>query len=304
MQFSRFRQLSRWGAITLLLLRLVIGFHFLMEGWNKVSEGGFTSRGFLGSANGPLAEKFRGMIPDYYGFYRLNSDLMSSSFDNHFAAATAGYSFNGEQTKLAEQILKQHKNQLKWVFREYKSDIYKYTRGYERIAKLNLDPKNSGAEGNLRSQADQIRSEWEALGKPAISAIDQVVESFKSEIDAIATENQRAAVSVNYVLPNTAPLNSDVVDKIIPIFDMVVGILLMIGLLTPVAAIAAAIFLGSVILTQFPGAIGSQPTYYQAIEMVACLVLAVCDAGRYAGLDFFGWSFWERLRERKLEQAY
>ena len=84
------------------------------------------------------------------------------------------------------------------------------------------------------------------------------------------------------------------VDKIIPIFDMVVGILLLVGLLTPLAAIAAGVFLLSVVATQFPGAPGSQPTYYQAIEMLACFVVAFADAGRYAGLDFIPWSFWNR----------
>jgi uncharacterized membrane protein YphA (DoxX/SURF4 family) len=82
------------------------------------------------------------------------------------------------------------------------------------------------------------------------------------------------------------------VDKVIPIFDMSVGILLILGLLTPIAGLAAGIFLASVVLTQFPGAPGTLPTYYQAIEMVACFVIAFADAGRFAGLDFFPWSYW------------
>jgi uncharacterized membrane protein YphA (DoxX/SURF4 family) len=75
---------------------------------------------------------------------------------------------------------------------------------------------------------------------------------------------------------------------------MVVGILLVIGLLTPLAGIAAGLFLASVVLTQFPGYPGTLPTYYQAIEMVACFVLAFTDSGRFAGLDFIPWSFWNR----------
>ena len=75
---------------------------------------------------------------------------------------------------------------------------------------------------------------------------------------------------------------------------MSVGILLMLGLLTPLAGLAAGIFLASVVLTQFPGSHGSVPTYYQAIEMLGCFFLAFSDAGRYAGLDFLPWSFWNR----------
>jgi uncharacterized membrane protein YphA (DoxX/SURF4 family) len=99
-------------------------------------------------------------------------------------------------------------------------------------------------------------------------------------------------------LPCVSPIDVKLVDKIIPIFDMSVGILLMFGLLTPVAALAAGLFLASVVLTQFPGSHGSVPTYYQAIEMVACFFLAFSDAGRYAGLDFLPWSFWNRKNKR------
>ena len=71
----------------------------------------------------------------------------------------------------------------------------------------------------------------------------------------------------------------------------------MLGLLTPVAGLAAGLFLVSVVLTQFPGSHGSAPTYYQAIEMLGCFLLAFSDAGRYAGLDFLPWSFWNRNKK-------
>jgi uncharacterized membrane protein YphA (DoxX/SURF4 family) len=75
---------------------------------------------------------------------------------------------------------------------------------------------------------------------------------------------------------------------------MVVGILLMIGLLTPLAAGLAAAFLVSVVFTQMPGYPGTAPTYYQAIECLALITLMTTDAGRYAGLDFIPWAWWQR----------
>jgi uncharacterized membrane protein YphA (DoxX/SURF4 family) len=80
---------------------------------------------------------------------------------------------------------------------------------------------------------------------------------------------------------------------------MVVGILLIVGLLTPLAAWAAALFLVSVILTQMPGYPGSAPTYYQAVECLALVVLATTDAGRYAGLDFLPWAWWQKKKATK-----
>ena len=110
----------------------------------------------------------------------------------------------------------------------------------------------------------------------------------------IVTEEGKEKKSVKFMLPGEGPVSVELVDKYLPIFDMSVGILLMLGLLTPLAGTAAGLFLLSVVLTQFPGSYGAQPTYYQAIEMLGCFVLAFADAGRYAGLDFLPWSFWNR----------
>ncbi|MFN5951880.1 MAG: hypothetical protein ACK43N_25540, partial [Pirellulaceae bacterium] len=80
------------------------------------------------------------------------------------------------------------------------------------------------------------------------------------------------------------------------IFDMSVGILLILGLLTPLAGFAGGLFLLSVVLTQWPGSLGATPTYYQAIEMFACFFLAAADAGRYWGLDFIPWTWWKNRK--------
>jgi len=68
----------------------------------------------------------------------------------------------------------------------------------------------------------------------------------------------------------------------------------MVGLLTPLAGWAAALFLLGVVLSQMPGYPGTTPTYFQAIEALACVVVATTDSGRYAGLDFIPWSIWNR----------
>ena len=62
---------------------------------------------------------------------------------------------------------------------------------------------------------------------------------------------------------------------------------LLFGLFTPVAALAAAGFLGSVFLSQLPPTTGPTSTNYQLVESMACLVLASTGAGRFAGLDYF-----------------
>ena len=125
----------------------------------------------------------------------------------------------------------------------------------------------------------------------------------KMRLNAIANETQRESVGAyRLVKPGQGALSTDTVDKIIPIFDMVVGIFLIIGLLTPVASIVAALFLLSVVLSQMPGYPGTAPTYFQAVECLALLVLAATDAGRYAGLDFIPWAWWNRAKTDRRHQ--
>jgi thiosulfate dehydrogenase [quinone] large subunit len=50
--------------IALVLLRIAIGWHFLYEGLTKVEKGGWSSKGYLVNATGPLADHFKGMVVD------------------------------------------------------------------------------------------------------------------------------------------------------------------------------------------------------------------------------------------------
>ena len=80
---------------------------------------------------------------------------------------------------------------------------------------------------------------------------------------------------------------SKVIDKVIPWFDTIIGVLLILGLFSRLASGAAALFLFSVIMTQPPWIPGTQPTYFYAIELAACLVIFATCAGRMGGLDYF-----------------
>ena len=84
---------------------------------------------------------------------------------------------------------------------------------------------------------------------------------------------------------NGPAISSSQIDKFIPWFDLLCGLALLVGFCTPIAAIATAGFLLTVCLTQFPGAVGAQPVYYQSIEMFALLVVAFAGGGKYLSLD-------------------
>ncbi len=307
---STYRRIGFCGILALVSLRVLVGWHFYMEGAAKVRDGKFSSVGFLGAAKGPLAEKFHELLPDYDGKIRLDREKMRAAYKAYVERVRAEYSFNVEQSEKAAKVLNDAivrwdslasltkasfyngKNQEPIERRgEWAPQIEEYMGGFERLDEMSKDPKRSEV-ASLRAQRDEIETKWRGLVKPVLSEIDKNNAALEERLGAIATPAQRLAKGIIPFDLSNGPVSVRLVDKIIPIFDMSVGILLILGLLTPIAALAAGLFLASVVLTQFPGAPGTLPTYYQAIEMVACFVIAFTDAGRFAGLDFIPWSFW------------
>ena len=305
-------RLGLLAIIALVFLRFVVGFHFYMEGTAKVRDGGFSSTGFLSSAKGPLAKTFQSMLPDFDGEIRLDtgkdkdkpetkddykSGAMKQAYDGFVDEASKVYQFTEEQVGDAKKIVEETRKLLVENYKSYAAEIEEYKNGMARVASLEKDVMRTNV-ASMRKQRDETETKWRALAKPALSDIDKITAEFEKRINDLATEEQstveKKKIYVSFKFPGSPPVDVRLIDKIIPIFDMSVGILLMLGLLTPVAALAAGLFLASVVLTQFPGSHGSIPTYYQAVEMLACFFLAFSDAGRYAGLDFLPWSFWNR----------
>lgn len=296
------------AILFLVLLRLAIGWHFYKEGVAKVDDK-FSSTPFLAAAKGPFASHFLSMIPDHDGMIRIDAKKMSDACESYGEKIKTEFGLNEEQCKEVDAVLAEFKAKRKETYDEWKSQIEEYKNGFERIAKLQSDASRSKVE-SLRRQVDDIEGKWKALGKPILSEIDSTLPEMIERLNAIATDEQAnpkpekpltkdpkavpVRKRVEFKFEGEGAISVKLVDKIIPYFDMSIGILLILGLLTPLAGIAAGLFLASVVVSQFPGFPGTTPTYYQAIEMLGCFVLAFADAGRYAGLDFIPWSFWNR----------
>lgn len=317
-------RLGLLAIVALVALRFTIGYHFYMEGATKVREGNFSSKGFLTAAKGPLAGQFKGLIPDFDGFVRLpelRENLTESEqepkdddpdvklryakffalLDDYEASVTEAFNLTSDEQKApAKALTAKCKKDLNEFVEEWQPQIVEYLRGYQRIEKDRKDPAKSTVPG-MRKQREEIEAKWRAIAAPLLPQIERILDTYEADMNALAPEAEegKEKKSVKFKLPGEGPVSVELVDKYLPIFDMSVGILLMLGLLTPIAGTAAGLFLLSVVLTQFPGSYGAQPTYYQAIEMLGCFVLAFADAGRYAGLDFLPWSFWNRNKASK-----
>ncbi|HBE72313.1 MAG TPA: hypothetical protein DDW52_29615 [Planctomycetaceae bacterium] len=301
---QNYARLGTFGILALIVLRIGIGWHFYMEGVAKVKSGDFSSVGFLKSAQGPLREKFQSMIWDNEGSLRLDQAKMNGLFVQAANRAAAHFDFtedqNVELNAMVSQFAgldsegKEYVGLLNEIFDDHAVEIDKYNESAERVETMKESGTWTGVE-SLRGQLVSVQAERAKLVEPALDAIDGLWNDYERELNAMASPEQYAAAKYfDFKRPGEGELSASKIDSIIPIFDMVVGILLMVGLLTPLAGWAAALFLLGVVLSQMPGYPGTTPTYFQAIEALACVVVATTDSGRYAGLDFIPWSIWNR----------
>lgn len=276
------------ALIALVALRLGIGWQFFKEGTDKIQSGKPFSAGFLGSAKGPLAPTFQSMVWDADGEARLNLDATIQAWERFRDQAARHYGFDQEQQAEAQAVFQRYAASVKDFFATNSEDIAEYWLQRERLQKDRnpADPRSASMRevASLSGQVDKREAEWKGKRGPWLAAIDKMWSHYERDIHALGAGKGRALA---LAAPGRRFLDSRLVDQVIPWFDLGVGALLILGLFTRTTAIVAAAFLGSIVLTQWPGTRGAAPTYYQFNLMLALLVLAATGTGRFAGLDFF-----------------
>lgn len=278
-----------WVGVTMLvLLRITVGLHFFSEGADKVrSNGAWSAEPFFANARGPFAPHFRKVVWDYDGSLRLDRDKMMVEWALFRDRSERHFDFDEQQRTEAQRNYTKAVNQYDYVVELNRQEIEEYELGRNRLRSLENDPVRDGV-ASLSGQRDQIRQEWTSKIAPVMAQIDAISDNYEIAINALATpEQQDAKGTISLRLPPTGFMDTSLMDRFVPYFDTAIGICLLLGLFTPVAALAAGAFLGSVFLSRFPPETGPSSTYYQLVESMACLVLAGTGAGRFAGLDFF-----------------
>ncbi|WP_146523938.1 DoxX family protein [Novipirellula artificiosorum] len=281
------RLLSIIGATMLVLLRLTIGWHFYTEGIEKYAAGNWTAAPFFVNAKGPFAEEFRGMVWDHDGSIRLDKDAIMLQWATDRDRVADHFGFDDEQRQQAQENYAKSVIQYESVLEENATDLEEYQLGKARMEKLDQDPTRDGV-ASLGGQRETIRKEWKGKAAPTLKQVDTVWKNYIIAQNSVASREQMETHGAYHLRkPLSALMDTSIIDVILPYFDIAVGLCLLLGLFTPVAGLAAAGFLGSVVLSQFPPATGPTSSIYQLIEAMGCLVLAGTGAGRFAGLDYF-----------------
>ena len=258
-------------------------------------DGGFSSTSFLDSAKGPFSGSFQAMLWDTDGKIRLcyqsssqSSGWSEPSYDtkavadhwkSYQADVIAYQRLEGNSAKAAVGIVNRRVDQLNEFFKVNHDDVIQLFNQMER-REIQLKTEAMSGVTSLWAQGLQLEYAIQSSRAPMLSSIDLIWEGLQRELNALGT---RAPLPLGKI--NAPPIAANQLDRFIPWFDIVVGMCLLLGLCTPVAALAGAGFLLSVILSQFPGSAGAQPTYYQTIEMCALLVIVFTGAGKHVSLD-------------------
>ncbi|MCG8648245.1 MAG: DoxX family protein [Pirellulales bacterium] len=281
------RLLSLIGATMLVLLRVSIGWHFYSEGVDKYQSGKWDAAPFFANARGPFADEYRKLVWDADGSFRRDVEATEKHWNKFRDRLRRHYQFNDDQKKASQRIHDEAVKRVGQVLQDNATILTEYDLGLQRMADLNDDPSREGV-ASLRGQRETIRREILAQVGPVLAQIDAVWANYESAQNAIASsEQQDQNPKLELGKPPLGRMDTYRMNRIVPYFDLTIGLCLLFGFFTPVAALAAAAFLGSVFLGQYPPTTGPTSSNYQLVECMACLVVAATGSGRFAGLDYF-----------------
>ena len=307
------------AVLMLVLLRLCLGCHFLYEGvWKIKHSDQFTAEPFLSQAKGPLAGYFYAMIPDINGRQRLhiiadekgnkhiNSDPIAARW-NEYRQNLVDYLKPRDVTDQvavgahqrfetdAEKTYNDFKKSLETYFAENVDGIDAYFGSLDRFEK---DPE---ARQDVPFQKQRRWEQMMELRREAdlwIKEIEDREKSCKNALFELMDQQQREKIDsmpANWKIWQWGRIEQ--INFAVTYGLTAIGLCLMLGLFTRLAALGGAAFMCFVVMTH-----PAWPTIYppdpaivghallinkDLIEMVALLVIATTAAGRWGGLDFF-----------------
>jgi len=136
------------------------------------------------------------------------------------------------------------------------------------------------------------RAETKAASNAWIAQVQDIERGYFNDLRGLLTPEQAAnptvVESVDDALADSTQRTIHRVDLAVTCLVIGVGVCLMLGLFTRLAALAGIAFLVMVMASQPPWVEGAKLDvfYYQLVEVAALVVLFASAAGRWAGLDF------------------
>lgn len=305
-----------------MLLRIAIGWHFLTEGLEKYHADRtgkpFSAEIYLKNANGPFAPYFRGLLPDPNGIDLLMPDRLKQAWADDVARIERFYGFDEEQKGRAKERLDKA---VAWADQWFAipdnaHNRDKYFHDLRQAMDVERDPNAMSFE---KERAWEARKALDGERKTLTEPIVAQAEALRSTlVDVVATPEQKQAKAGAFDLTGkgpeyhgpTTPL--DVVNVMTKYGLIAMGVCLILGLFTPLAALCATAFLAMIYLSMppWPGLPDNPKVeghYFivskNLIELIACLLIACTPSAHWVGLDALLFGARRRRRLARLEAA-
>ena len=306
-----------------MLLRTAIGWHFFYEGVHKISttpsqhnthagqaltwilptphekdkeiETSFSAEGYLRNATGPFASRFRAMLPDVNSLAKLERDegglplRLERGWKAEMLRLSRHYHFDDKQTADSEKELAIASSRVNDWFRipEIAWRIKKYHRDLRYVLDIEESPESLPYE---RTLAYKQRLEVDKERRSLVADVDAFTLTLKTNWMKLVTKEQLAA----YKELRSEWTQLDLINLSTMWGMVAVGLCLMLGLFTPLAALGGAAYLTMFYLSMppWPGlpiGKGAEGHYLYVnknlIEFLACLVVASTPNGLWLGFD-------------------
>ncbi len=292
----------------LVVLRLSLGCHFLYEGvWKIENADVFSAAPFLSEAKGPAARFFYAMLPDLHGRDRLqvtkddkgknvvSTERYVAAWERLKDRVVSGYGLDEQQTAGADALLAKYKTSLNAYLAEKADAVAVYFESLDRF-QADQSAGNNGAahqrertwkrERELRKEVGGWLNEIEAMG-----------DGLQNGLWNLLTDEQKAMGPITKGWNPFAWQRTDQINFAVTFALTAIGLCLVLGLFTRLAALAGGAFMASVVLTQpaWPGLYPPDPAVVghallinkDFVEMVALFTIATTAVGRWGGLDYF-----------------
>jgi uncharacterized membrane protein YphA (DoxX/SURF4 family) len=320
--------------VLLVVLRLGLGCHFLYEGvWKIKHADEFTAEPFLTQAKGPLAGMFYAMIPDIDGRQRLQADVKMvkdaagkeqvadeplkkawEAIRDQFVASYRPRGKDQNETQrdaarlkeAAEKVCQQHVAEAEKYLTDAWGDIQVHFGALDRFEK-------EQAPGHVQDAAFQRQRRWEEMqklrgeAKVWLTELDTREHVYRRALQALVEPEdaaERRDPKAEFQPARWNPFAWSRIEQInfaVTYGLTAIGLCLVLGLCTRLAALGGAAFMCFVVMTQpaWPGIFPPDPAVAghallvnkDFIEMLALLVVASVPAGRWGGLDYFLYHF-------------
>jgi len=303
----------------LVVLRLCLGCHFLYEGvWKIEHRDQFTAEPFLSQAKGPLAGFFYAMTPDINGRRRLHviadekgkkridSDPIAARWNQYRQNLVDYLKPRDETDQAAVGVHQRFETGAEKTYIEFKKSLEAYfAANLDRIeayfGALDRFEKSPEARQDAPFQKQRRWNRMMELRGEAnlwLKEIEGREASYKKVLYELMDDKQRektASMPANWKIWQWGRMEQ--INFAVTYGLTAIGLCLVLGLFTRLAALGGAAFMCFVVMTQ-----PAWPTIYPPdpdivghallinkdfIEMVALLVIAAAAAGRWGGLDFF-----------------